>query len=106
MMTLEELKSRCATEKIQYAYGLFKEPVQPPFLVAVTRDTENFMADNLVYNKNVPIQLSYIFEDKDVEIEAKIEDSILKDVPWNKTEEAYLSDENVWEVSYFFEINK
>lgn len=106
MMTLEELKSRCATEKIQYAYGLFKEPVQPPFLVAITRDSDNFMADNKVYEKQVPIQLSYIFIDKDLSIENKIEENILGDIPWNKTEEAYISDEKVWEVSYFFELNK
>lgn len=105
-MTLEELKTRCNEQNIQYAYGLFKTPVEPPFLVAVTRDSDNFMADNKVYEKQVPIQLSYIFIDKDLSIENKIEENILGDIPWNKTEEAYISDEKVWEVSYFFELNK
>ena len=35
----------------------------------------------------------------------KIEDEILGDIAWNKTEETYLQDEKVWQVSYFFEIN-
>ena len=35
----------------------------------------------------------------------KIEDNILYDVAWNKTEETYLSDENIWQVSYFFELD-
>ena len=52
-MTLEELKIRCEENNIQYAYGKFKEVVEPPHLVAITRDTENFMADNIVYNKNM-----------------------------------------------------
>ena len=34
----------------------------------------------------------------------KIEDKSLGDIPWNKTDETYLSDEDVWQVSYFFEI--
>ena len=34
----------------------------------------------------------------------KIENEILGDIPWNKTEETYLQDEDVWQVSYFFEL--
>ena len=41
---------------------------------------------------------------KDVEMQNKIENEILGDIAWNKTEETYLSDEDVWQVSYFFEI--
>ena len=37
-------------------------------------------------------------------IENKIENKILGDIAWNKTEETYLQDEKVWQVSYFFEI--
>ena len=48
-MTLEELKSRCEEEEIQYAYGAFQEPVSPPHLVALEPETDNFMADNKVY---------------------------------------------------------
>lgn len=103
-MTLEELKIRCEENNIQYAYGKFKERVVPPHLVAITRDTENFMADNIVYNKNIPIQLDYTYIDKDIETENIIENIILRDIAWNKTEETYLSDEEVWQVSYFFEI--
>lgn len=104
-MTLEELKNRCSTNNIQYAYGVFKEEVEPPFLVATTRSTDNFMADNKVYNKDIPIQLEYIYTEKDLEIESIIEDTILSDVAWNKTDETYLEDEDIFEVSYFFELD-
>ena len=103
-MTLEELKQRCEKEGFKYAYGVFKNSVEPPHLVAITRDTDNFMADNIVYTKDIPIQLDYTYIDKDLDMQNKIENKILGDIAWNKTEETYLSDEKVWQVSYFFEI--
>jgi len=103
-MTLEELKTRCEIQGFQYAYGVFKTPTEPPHLVSICRDSNNFMADNKVYKKKTPIQLDYTYIDKDVVEQNKIEDIILSDVAWNKTEETYLPDERVWQVSYFFEI--
>ena len=103
-MTLADLKTRCTTQGFKYAYGLFKKPTEPPYLIAIGRETDNFMADNKVYSKNTPIQLDYVYINKDVSDQNKIEDNILADIAWNKTEEIYLSDEKVWQVSYFFEI--
>ena len=103
-MTLEELKTRCEEQGFQYAYGVFKKPVEPPHLIAITRETDNFMADDKAYFVKTPIQLDYTYEDKNVEEQEKIEKNILGDFAWNKTEETYLSDERVWQVSYFFEI--
>ncbi len=103
-MTLEELKKRCENAGFQYAYGTFKEPVEPPHLVVVTNEDTNFYADNKVYLKKSIIQLDYTYINKNIEEQNKIEDKILNDVVWNKTEETYLSDERIWQISYFFEI--
>ena len=103
-MTLEELKQRCIEQGFKYAYGRFKKSTQPPHLVAITTDTDNFMADNKVYKKRLPIKLDYTYIDKNIEEQNKIEDIILADITWNKTEETYLSKEEIWQVSYFFEI--
>lgn len=103
-MTLEELKTRCEKEGFKYAYGKFEEETEPPHLVAITIDTDNFMADNKVYHKNTHIQLDYTYIYKNIEEQNKIENKILGDIAWNKTEETYLQDEKVWQVSYFFEI--
>lgn len=103
-MTLEELKQRCVNSGFQYAYGGFENSVEPPHLVAISTDTDNFMADNKVYFKKTPMKMDYTYIKKDVEGQNKIEDLILGDLPWNKTEETYLADEKVWQVSYFFEI--
>lgn len=103
-MTLEELKNRFETQGFQYAYGSFKTPVEPPHIVAITSNTNNFMADDKVWHKETPIRLDYTYENKDIAEMNKIEDIILNDIAWNKTEEVYLSDERVWQVSYFFDI--
>ena len=103
-MTLEELKTRCENAGFKYAYGLFKQPTEPPHLIAISTATENFMADNKVYYGTIPIQLDYTYTEKNLEEQEKIENEILGDIPWNKTDETYLQDEDVWQVSYFFEI--
>ena len=103
-MTLQELKTRCEAQGFRYAYGEFKTPTEPPHLVAITTSTDNFMADDKVWHKDTPIQLDYTYEDKNITEMNKIEDIILSDIAWNKTEEVYLSNERVWQVSYFFDI--
>lgn len=103
-MTLAELKTKCEQAGFKYAYGQFKKPIKPPHLVAITLATDNFMADNKVYKKRTPIKLDYTYEDKNEEEQNKIEEEILSDMAWNKTDETYLSDEKIWQVSYFFEI--
>lgn len=103
-MTLEELKKRCEKSGFKYAYGKFKKPTKPPHLVAITADTDNLMADNKVYYGSIPVQLDYTYIYKNQEEQNKIENEILGDIAWNKTEETYLQDEEVWQVSYFFEI--
>lgn len=101
---LEKLKTRCENAGFKYAYGLFKEPIEPPHLIATSTATENFMADNVVYHKNIPIQLDYTYIEKNLDEQEKIENEILGDIAWDKTEETYLQDEDVWQVSYFFEL--
>ena len=103
-MTLKELKERCETAGFKYSYGRFKKTTEPPHLVAIISDTDNFMADTRVYYDNAPIKLDYTYIDKNLEEQEKIENEILGDIAWNKTEETYLQDEGVWQVSYFFEL--
>lgn len=103
-MTLKELKDRCEAQGFKYAYGKFANPTEPPHLVAISVATDNFMADNKVYSKDMAIQLDYTYINKDITEQNKIEDIILSDIAWNKSDETYLSDEDVWQVSYFFEI--
>lgn len=101
---LENLKIKCENAGFKYAYGRFKQPTEPPHLVSIISETDNFMADNKVYYRQVSIQLDYTYVDKNLDKQEKIENEILGNIAWNKTEETYLEDEKVWQVSYFFEI--
>lgn len=103
-MTLQDLKQRSEKAGFKYAYGQFKRATEPPHLVAIATGTDNFMADNKVYLKKIPIQLDYTYLTKDIDMQNKIENEILGDIAWNKSDETYLTDEEVWQVSYFFEI--
>lgn len=103
-MTLDELKERCINNGFNYAYGEFKEDVSTPHLCAYCVETNNFSADNKVFKKHTPIKLDYTYKDINQEEQRKIEEDILNDVFWNKTDETYLPDEKVWQVSYFFEL--
>ena len=103
-MTLEELKTRCETQGFEYAYGIFKNPVSPPYLVAVTTDSQVFHADDIVYYSKCSVELLYTYKDKDNAEMQKVENNILGDVAWEKSEESYLSDEKIWQITYFFEI--
>lgn len=104
MKNLEELAERCEKENIQYAYGVFQEEVSPPHLVALETETDNFGADNVVFYRKNPIQLDLTMDYIDFDLIDKVENKILYDIYWNKTEPTYLSDEDIWQVSYFFEI--
>lgn len=103
-MTLEELNTRCKNENIQYAYGAFQESVSPPHLVALETETDNLFAENKVYCRIRRIQLDLTMDYIDFDLIDKVENKILYDVCWNKTETTYLSDEEIWQISYFFEI--
>ena len=103
MKSLQELKQRCETNGFNYAYGMFKKPTVPPHLVSICTDVTNFKADGRVYKKPRAIKLDWTFINKDLNAEKTIEDIILHDVVWNKTEDTYLEGENCWQVSYFFE---
>ena len=104
MKNLDELAKRCEKENIQYAYGVFQKPVSPPHLIALETDTDNFMADNRVFNRKGTIQLDLTMDYIDFDLIDKVENKILYDVCWNKTDTTYLSDEKILQVSYFFEI--
>lgn len=104
MKNLQELAKRFEEQKIQYAYGNFQEEVNPPHAVALETETTNFFAENKVYHRVGNIQLDITMNYIDLNLINKIENKILYDVCWNKSEMTYLSDEKIWQISYFFEI--
>lgn len=103
-MTLVELKTRCDEAGITYRYGIAEDGVEPPFLIGILQDSNNFIADNKIYKKIDKIELHYIFKTKSLDMEKTIEDTILADVVWTKNGEGYYLDNEVWEIVYNFEL--
>lgn len=107
-MTLQELGERCIDQGFQYAYGVFEKPVEPPHLVAIIQDSDNFGADNVVYKRKNQCMLDYTYlrHDDGLEDMNKIENNILGDTYWEKSSENYINEEGIWQVSYFFELEE
>ena len=103
-MTLEDLKTRCDTNNLQYKYGFVEDGTEPPFLCGIVAESNNFVADNKVYKKIQSIELYYVYKRKNVTTEELIENTILDGVVWKKGEEAYFQKENVWQIIYYFDI--
>lgn len=102
-MTLENLKTRCINAGFKYAYGRFEESVTPPHVIVTNPESDNFVADNIVYLKVDSIRLELTTIKKDLDLENKIENEVLCDIVWRK-EETNIDDEGIYNVSYFFEI--
>lgn len=103
-MTLKEIADRFSAAEITYKYGLMSSNTQPPYVYAIVSDSNNFIADNIVYKKIDSIELHYIYKTKNLETEETIEDTILGDIAWRKSDETYYVDEELWEVIYYFNI--
>ena len=82
------------------AYGHFKEPPAPPYLVYLFSFSLNFGADNKVYERGNNYQVELYSNKKDLESEALVE-SVLdtNDIYWDKTE-TYIDSEGLYQVLY------
>lgn len=98
-MTTEEIKSMIEEVGIAYAYEAFEhddeEETAPPYLIFSYGDTHPFTADNRNYVNIVRLRIELITDQKDFELEKKIQ-SILSahDLIYVK-DSAYVSAEEV-----------
>lgn len=106
------MRSRAEIEKmleqmnIPFRYFLFeeKEAVEPPFLVWYLPESNNFFADGIVYEKIARLNLELYTDQKDFELEERLESLLeTEDMAWNKTE-AFLDEEQLYEVLYEMEV--
>lgn len=105
VLTLTELNKRAIKAGFKYSYGVFKRPVEPPHLIGHVIDSDNFGADNKVYFEISPFQLELTTLSKDLELQKKVQNEILKDIFWRKSEN-YINVEEVYNTSYFFDIKE
>ena len=96
-MTLKELKSALKELNIPVAYSHFKQKTNPPYITFLNVGTNNFFADNRVYEKNENIEIELYTSKKDTSIEEELEKIL------NKNEIAYeiISDSFIQSESLF-----
>ena len=104
-MTLETLKEKCEAEGFKYAFGKFTKSINPPHIIVTIINSNNFGADNKVYYKSLNGRLELTTLKKDLSLQKKIEENILSEIYWEK-EEGIIADEEVYNTSYFFELEE
>lgn len=101
-MTYEEIVTMVEEIGLPSAYDHFAEgeSPDPPFVVFLFPNSENFFADGEVYKPRTELAIELYTDLKMPPHEARIE-QVLKayDIPWNKTE-VWIEDEKLYEVRY------
>ena len=103
-MSLEENKKLLETAGLPVAYRAFPVGNAPPlpFVCYLFSSTNNFNADDAVYQVINRISIELYTESKDLEAENAVE-AALKGLCWEKSEE-YLDDEQCYEIIYEIEV--
>lgn len=83
-------------------YRNFKSPPPVPYAVYYEDDTDNFSADNIVYQKRTNYVLEFYENKKDQAAEEKIEKVLDRnEVYWEK-EEMYIESEKLLMTAFYF----
>lgn len=96
------LYSTLQSTGVPCAYGLFKIPQEPPYIVYLGNGQDTFEADNTHYYKRNNYQVEYYFTQKNEANEEAIESALLKDgYLYDKSEDIYIESENVFVIYYY-----
>lgn len=101
-MTLEQLHELLKSTGFPVAYGYFSEKQQFPYILYRVTYSNNFGADNRVYQKNSHIQVELYTKLKDQHAEGKTEQA-LSSLFWEKSEE-YIDSEKCYQILYEIEV--
>ena len=92
--------------KLPYAYHHFVEgeSPDPPFLVFLYPNSNNFAADGMVYFKVNRLNIELYTDLKDVELEETVEAVLDKHGIFYEKSEVWIESENLYEVLYQMEV--
>ena len=86
---------------VAYHHFSKKDGIQPPFILYVENNTDNFMADDKTYTKFQNYSVWLVTKKKDKNLEERLEEVFDNNsLPYNKTSEDYIEDENIYQVNY------
>lgn len=99
-MTLEEIYQTLQQLNLPIAYSHFKSPQEPPYLVYLMEDTQNFGADNKVYHQIENLVIELYTPKKDTILEKKLEALLNEKELYYEKIETYIESEKLYEVRY------
>lgn len=102
---IEKIVEAVETLGVPIRYRLFKsKPEKIPFAVYYEDESDNFAADNVVYDRRIAYVLELYANKKDREVEAGIEKAFEEaEIYWEK-EESYIESEKLLMTAYYFTI--
>ena len=105
-MTHEEVMAVMEEIGLPYAYHHFVEgeSPEPPFLVFLYPNSDNFAADGMVYFKVNRLNIELYTDLKDVELEETVEAVLDKHGIFYEKSEVWIESENLYEVLYQMEV--
>lgn len=87
---------------IPVSYQSFKNEQNLPYIIFVQSGSNNFGADSKVYKKDNKYNIELYFEDKNFELEEKLENLLDEnDIYWTKSADIRIESENMTEVIYY-----
>lgn len=106
MIEKEKIEQILKETRIPFRYHHFEtdEAVNPPFICWLSPGSDNFSADGKVYHRADEVDIELYTDERDFELEEKIEAILDKnELFWNKTE-LYIESENMFETLYELEV--
>ena len=105
-MTHQEVLKMMNDMKLPYAYHHFVEgeSPDPPFLVFLYPNSDNFAADGMVYFKVNRLNIELYTDLKDVKLEETVEAVLDKHGIFYEKSEVWIESENLYEVLYQMEV--
>lgn len=86
---------------IPVAYHHFIEATAPPYIAYYRSETNNFYADNKVYQKVDTYRIELYTMQKDITLEAQLEELLENmELPYEVIAESYIENEKVYQVIY------
>lgn len=105
-MSIEQIAEILKLTGYPVAYYMFpkKKAQNPPYIIYYEPGSNNFVADNVVYQPIKQITVELYTETKDPTAETAIETALKNaEIAWNKIE-TWIDTDNMYQIAYEFEV--
>ena len=105
-MTFEEVKNIVESIGLPFVYYQFPIGQVPdlPYVIYYYPSSDNFSADDHVYQKIESLNIEVYTKEKDFAVEKQIEDVLDEHLIFWQKSESYITSENMYEVIYEMEV--